>query len=190
MSTKRIHVNRRVHPRHQTERPEPEPVGSPDICPRCGGQLRPTTGIHRILDPRLVCTTCGYLWSADEAIAGSWSRGDKVPEPPGAIGYPILLTAHLGCGSLLLLFLGFMWFVAEHHGWCIPGRDDAAFDKCIGLGYDAQDRSAFRLWVPLLAAAWLIIAWWMMRVREASCLSALATATILLALFGILFVIG
>ncbi len=32
-------------------------------CPRCGGKLSPVTGWQRLLDPKLVCTDCRYLWA-------------------------------------------------------------------------------------------------------------------------------
>lgn len=101
-----------------------------------------------------------------------------------------MLTAHVGCGAVLLLVLGFAWFVAEHHGWCIPWRDDNAYNKCIGLTYESQDRVVFRLWVPLLTAAWVFNGWWMIRKREAGCLTVLITATVLAALFFLLVILG
>lgn len=184
MSTRRIHFNRHIHPRRRQQQPEPEQrVGSSDICPRCGGALRPTTGIHRILDPRLVCSSCGYLWTPDEAIAGSWRRGDREPEPPGAGGYLLLLVVHWVLGFILLAFLGLQWYVAERAGWCSSSWDYQSIQDCISGKATEDALLIFRTIVPALLLAWLTIGTALIRRREGGCITAPASGLLLLVSF-------
>jgi hypothetical protein len=183
VSTRRIHFNRHVQPRRQPQQPRPEPIGSPDICPRCGGALRPTTGIQRFLDPRLVCATCGYLWTADEAAARSWRRGDRDPEPPGAGGYLLLLILHWAGGFLLLFILSLMWYVAEREGWCRSiGEYDWAV-KCISGESTREALRVFRVGVPSLTLVWLAVGTVLVNKREGGCITVLASGLLMLVAF-------
>jgi hypothetical protein len=150
----------------------------------------PTTGIHRFLDPRLVCTDCGYLWTPTEAAAGGWSRGDRTPEAPGALGYPITLAAHLGCGSILLLILGFMWYWAERNGWCGSSWDYQAIQDCISGQSTRDTLRILRPMVPILTIVWLINGWSIIRKRAAGCVTTSVTATMIFVAFLLLLIMG
>jgi len=166
LSARRVHFNRYIHPRRRPKQSASESVGSQDICSRCGGALRPTTGFQRFLDPRLVCSTCGYLWTADEAAAGSWRRGDRDPELPGAGGYLLLLILHWAGGFLLLFILSLMWYVAGKEGWCPSiGEYDWAV-KCINGESTRGALRVFRIGVPGLTLGWLAVGTVLVRKRE------------------------
>jgi hypothetical protein len=136
-------------------------------CPRCGGQLQPTTGIHRLLDHRPVCSKCGLLWTPAEAAAGTWRRGDNVPEPIEGRGFLAAIIFHGAIGFLLLLVLGLQWFVVEYAGWCSSSWDYESIQDCIS-GESSQDaRWLHRILVPGLAAAWLAISIALIRARRA-----------------------
>ena len=178
-----IHVNKRIHPALRPDQSADEPDRPSDLCPRCGGDLRPTTGIHRILDPRLVCANCGYLWTPAEAAAGKWNRGDTIPEQAGALGYPVLLTSHLGCGSILLLILVLMWVGAERNGWCSSSWDYDSIQKCISGEATTEALRIFRSMVPILAVLWIGVGAILIRKREAGCVTTPVSVLVVLACF-------